>query len=238
MNCPNCHQEIADGAQFCHHCGTRIETPGEQQVKTEASQTENPYLKKEQTKTAKEQKTTTVGASTSTNLSGGLNPKTRNIIIVIIVAAVAAIITMALVSNSRPTPEETISKLEKGLNALDQNEVLACFDQQSQDLSNSMTSLAGQLTGMKNFATLLNGFGGLVAGSGQAPKYTLTVNSVQYYDDDHCVADVTMAVDYKGSIYEKYVNDTSQTDKVQFPMEYDDDDDMWKITMDTSFISE
>ena len=34
MKCPNCNNEVSDGAKFCNHCGSKIEVKNED-VKTE-----------------------------------------------------------------------------------------------------------------------------------------------------------------------------------------------------------
>lgn len=133
-------------------------------------------------------------------------------LLAIIAAALIAIVSILYVAFLKSgKPEDTVAKLEKALNNLDQDELLECFDSQSQDLYNGALSVGGSLMGvdLSSLAQLANGLGGIVSGMDLVPKFTLTVTDTDYIDRETCMVTVDITQSFQGQ---------SDTEPQQLPM--------------------
>lgn len=91
-----------------------------------------------------------------------------------------AIAVMSYVVFLKPeTPEDTIDKLESGLNNLDYEEVLECFDPQMQGI-------------------LKENLFSLMAGGDSKAIFNIKIDDIEYPDKDHCIVDVTMCCNFQG----------------------------------------
>ena len=119
------------------------------------------------------------------------------------------------------TPEDTVQKMEDALNRLDQQELLECFDEQTQGLYSGMLGVGGDLLGfdLGALSDLASGLGGYMSAAGLTPQFDLTVVDVQYTGDDTCLVTIEFAVTYQG---------TSDLDTETLPMIKDGRD--WVIS--------
>ena len=120
------------------------------------------------------------------------------------------------------TPEDTIAKMEKALNHLDQEELLECFDDQTQQLYSGALSLGGSLSGLDlgGLSDLASGLGGIMAGTGLTPRFTLDVVDVEYADSDNCMVTVDFTMTFQGE---------TQVETQQLPMTKDGRN--WVVSM-------
>lgn len=120
------------------------------------------------------------------------------------------------------TPEDTIAKMEDALNHLDQEELLECFDDQTQQLYAGALSVGGSLSGLDldGLSDLASGLGGLMAGTGLTPRFTLDVVDVEYTDSDNCLVTVDFTVTFQGE---------TQVETQQLPMTKDGRN--WVVSM-------
>lgn len=120
------------------------------------------------------------------------------------------------------TPEDTIARMEDALNHLDQEELLKCFDDQTQQLYAGALSVGGSLSGLDldGLSDLASGLGGLMAGTGLTPRFTLDVVDVEYTDSDNCLVTVDFTVTFQGE---------TQVETQQLPMTKDGRN--WVVSM-------
>ena len=97
-------------------------------------------------------------------------------------------------------PEDTVADLEKALNALDTDAMLDCFDEQTQKLYSGSLGVAGSFLDMDlgALSDLASGLGGIMAGAGLTPKFTMRVTDIDYSGKDTCLVTVDMSVSYEG----------------------------------------
>lgn len=141
-------------------------------------------------------------------------------IIVVILAAIAVMLYIFFFKAG--TPEDTVAKMEDALNHLDQEELLECFDDQTQQLYAGALSLGGSLSGLdlEGLSDLASGLGGLMAGTGLTPVFTLDVVDVEYADSDNCLVTVDFTITFQGE---------TQKEIQQLPMTKDGRE--WVVSM-------
>ena len=159
-----------------------------------------------------------------------------------ILIAIGISLTVTIVwtvqKRTEPRPEDTIQKLEKGLNEMDMDAVLSCYDSQMQDLYSGGMGVLDSLLGdaldgvsLNDLMNLGNGLGGILVGQGQAPKYTIEINNIDYPTDDTCEVDVTLTQDLSDSYLSEYADGTGvTTEEMTIPMKIEDGS--WKISAD------
>lgn len=116
--------------------------------------------------------------------------------------------TLFLGSNK---PEDTVADLEKALNALDTDAMLDCFDEQTQKLYSGSLGVAGSFLDMdlEALSDLASGLGGIMAGAGLTPRFTMHVTDIDHTGKDTCIVTVDMTVSYEGD---------TESETVQLPM--------------------
>lgn len=223
MFCNNCGSEVPFETGVCPYCGAPLMVPKSR-------------------KKGIGRVSTGSGAAHAAAAGGGM---LKSLLIALAVAVAVTISVVVVVPKAiPPKPEDTVEKMETALNKMDIKGLLKCFDQQSQDLYGSMSDVTGKIIdsalgfSLGNYTNLTSGLGGLVAGSGKAPKFDLTVNNVTYSDDKNCVVDVTCTVDFTGSIYEDLGEESmgTQTEEFQLPMTYEDGS--WKVSISAASLLE
>ena len=145
------------------------------------------------------------------------------------IVAILLIIPICLCScQAKSTPEDTIAKLESGLNTYDTEKVLECYEPSVQSMYAGIMEIGGALLGGVDLQTILQGMGGFanIYGDnmmeGGMPKVTITVNSIKEITDDKVLADMTFKTSF---------NDEEQTEKVYAYLVYIDD--TWYFAAET-----
>lgn len=133
----------------------------------------------------------------------GAGAAIRAKVLIIIAAAVVAIAVMLyLLFFKAGKPEDTIQKMEDALNQLDTQELLECFDEQSQGIYTGLLGVGGDILGADLGAAsdLASGLGGYMAAAGLTPTFDLRVLDVEYTGKDTCYVTVEMKVSYQGEV--------------------------------------
>lgn len=119
-------------------------------------------------------------------------------LIAVALIVIASILYMVFIKSG--TPEDTIEKMEHALNNLDQDELLECFDNQIQDMYSGALSVGGELAGIDlgGLSDLASGLGGFMSAAGLTPEFDLQIISIEYSDDNNCVAEVNFIMTYQG----------------------------------------
>lgn len=218
MFCGKCGQPVEDGAVFCAHCGSRINQPGNmQQAAPYGRQQGDPYGGQ-----YCRQEPSYAGSSVNNGMHiaaegagmvrGAAGPAIRLKLLLVIAAVLTAVAVMLyLLFFKAGTPQDTIQKMEKALNELDQQELLECFDEQSQGIYTGLLGAGGDLLGVDlgSLSELAGGLGGYAAAAGLTPEFDLTIVNVEYTGDESCLVTVDFEVTYQGE---------SQTDTEVLPM--------------------
>ena len=121
-------------------------------------------------------------------------------IIAVVLIVIAGLLYFFFFSSKKP--EDTVEKLEKAMNELDQDALLECFDGQMNDLYSGMLGIGGELTGIDlgSWADLASGLGGIMSAAGLSPQVELTVIAVEYTGSDSCVVTVDFKMTYMGEV--------------------------------------
>lgn len=110
------------------------------------------------------------------------------------------------------TPEDTIQALEDAMNSMNQDDLLACFDSDLNDLYDGSLEILGAFVDMDlgwvNGAT--NVLGGILSQMGYTPKVTMTVTGKTFADSEHCLVDVLYSATMNGI--------GSSSEQMQLPM--------------------
>ena len=99
------------------------------------------------------------------------------------------------------TPEDTIAKLEKALNNLDQNAVLECFDEQANSLYSGALGVGEALSDLPlgDLADLASGLSGFLSAAGLTPDISIDIENISYASDkESCVVYVELTMEYMG----------------------------------------
>ena len=137
------------------------------------------------------------------------------------ILAIAAILYTVFLKKG--TPEQTIQKLEEGLNNLDQAQVLECFDDQMNSLYSGAIGIGEALTDLPlgDLADLGSGLGGIMSAAGMTPKYDIDILDIDYSDDgDSCIVYVNMSYSFMGE---------SESEEASLPMSLEGRE--WLISM-------
>ena len=162
------------------------------------------------------------------NVAGGVVRQAgrakRNMLLALLVVGVFAILFLLYtVFLKTGTPEDTIAKLEKGMNNLDQEMVLECFDDQMNSLYSGSLGLLDSLSGLpiSDLADVASGLGGLLSASGMSPTVSIDIEEIEYSaDKKSCMAYVLIEMEYMGE---------TQTEYMELPMVLDGRE--WLISM-------
>lgn len=212
MFCRKCGQPLPDDAVFCGNCGSRCVQPhiAGQQEQYRSGTNGADYRNVQVEQQFYRQAGGAWGAAKAMQGAGGAvqaagkaaGSAVRTKMTIIIAAALVAIAVMLYILFFRAgKPEDTIQKMEDALNQLDTEELLECFDEQSQGIYTGMLGLGGDLLGVDlgALSDLASGLGGYMAAAGMTPRFNLTVTDVEYTGDDTCIVTVNMTVTYEGT---------------------------------------
>lgn len=225
MFCVNCGRELKAGQLFCAGCGTRIGHQAEPKPVTNQSMG---------CQTNMAGNVVSGGAQIAGNVvrggaqiaAGGVKAAKRiatGKLLAIIAAALVVIVgILYVVFLKSGKPEDTVAKLEEALNNLDQKAVLECFDGQTQDMYSGLLSVGGDLVGidLEGLSDLASGMGGIMAGMGLMPEFTIEILDVSYEGKDTCYVSVAMYMEYMGE---------TETEETVLPMMKEGRE--WKISM-------
>lgn len=238
MFCSKCGSELPDNARFCGRCGAEVRqnrTVNNQKSPDFSNGQFNYQPQNGQMQSGRQNSGGFSGYNGMTNViqtagnaAGGVvreaNKAKRNMLLALLVVGVFAIFFLLYnVFLKTGTPEDTIAKLEKGMNNLDQEMVLECFDDQMNSLYSGSLGLLDSLSGLpvSDFADMASGLGGLMSATGLSPSITIEVHDITYSGDkDSCLAYVTIYVEYMGE---------SEAEDMELPMVLNDRE--WLISM-------
>lgn len=214
--CHFCGKQVPDGANFCKYCGNKIQLRNtgnysQQNCQPDCNQPNRGY----QNQSGQNYGGWNGGLGydgPGGNGAGYVHPgnvgsgaavhqavRTRWIIIgAAALCAIAAMIFVLFIKAS--TPEDTIAKIEHALNKMDTEELLECFDEQTQNLYSGALGVGSELVGMDlgAWSDLAGGLGGLMAGASLTPKFKLEVMDIQYHGSDACLISVNFQISYQG----------------------------------------
>ena len=120
-------------------------------------------------------------------------------LLVVSVFAILAVLYVLFIKTG--TPEDTIAKLEKALNNLDQNAVLECFDEQANSLYSGSLGVGEALSGLPlgDLADLASGLSGFLSAAGLTPDISIDIEDISYASDKKsCVVYVEFTMEYAG----------------------------------------
>lgn len=223
MFCRKCGTQLPDDAMFCGECGAPTRNhPSQQQAQSQPQQGQiyqeqfrqeqqyqgqqyqqqyqgQPYQQQYQGYPEQQQYQQYYGQQPGNGASdvkakfkGG--PK-RTIITVAIIAviAVAAGLLYNFVLKSE-SPQDTIAELEKAIEDLDLEAMIACFDEETRQMyEESMSSIDGV-----DMDQALTSVLGLAGGLGVGPEVNLTVTDIEYTDNENCLVYVEMEFSFMG----------------------------------------
>ncbi len=120
-------------------------------------------------------------------------------LLVVGVFAILAVLYVLFIKTG--TPEDTIAKLEKALNNLDQNAVLECFDEQANSLYSGALGVGEALSDLPlgDLADLASGLSGFLSAAGLTPDISIDIEDISYASDkESCVVYVELTMEYMG----------------------------------------
>lgn len=118
-------------------------------------------------------------------------------LLVVGVFAILAVLYVLFIKTG--TPEDTIAKLEKALNNLDQNAVLECFDEQANSLYSGALGVGEALSDLPlgDLADLASGLSGFLSAAGLTPDISIDIEDISYASDKKsCVVYVELTMEY------------------------------------------
>lgn len=228
MFCSHCGKQISNVSKFCGYCGHSTKV-------AHGSPSDQPYAQAARPQGCCPPYEHSRGYSSPTpgipNISPGAGKgvvhTARKIGTYKILPVIAALICILIVLFYNQflkagKPEDTIADLEKALNNLDTEAMLECFDQQTQKLYSGSLALTGSFfdLDLEGISDLTTGLGGIMAGTGLTPKFTMNVSNIEYSNNNACMATVNMTVSYEGE---------TESETVQLPMKKIDR--KWVISM-------
>lgn len=234
MFCRKCGKPMQDGAFFCPYCGSRVAQAdaGSGPGYENAGMNQNYYQPgggmpaggAQMTGAGMQMAAGGIGMAGQAARGAGKAVKTAlwlKLLPLIAAALIAIAAMLYFMFFKSGTPEDTVQKMEDALNRLDQQELLECFDEQTQGLYSGMLGVGGDLLGfdLGALSDLASGLGGYMSAAGLTPQFDLTVVDVQYTGDDTCLVTIEFAVTYQG---------TSDLDTETLPMIKDGRD--WVIS--------
>lgn len=224
MFCSKCGTKLPDDAMFCSECGAPTRNYRKQQQEPgygqEPGYTQEPSLDQQPwdqptygsqpgEQDMSGQATYDGTASVKAKFSGGSK---RGIIMAAVIVAIAALAGILYVKVLKPrTPEDTLAKLEKAIEDLDMDEIMACFDQETRQAYKDGMSEYGDIDGMTDLM-------GMVGGLGAGPKVDIHINDIDYDGSDACTVSADLSLSFMGQ---------SQEDSMDIPMKKEGKD--WVI---------
>ncbi|MGI6010659.1 MAG: zinc ribbon domain-containing protein [Ruminococcus sp.] len=216
MFCSKCGTQLPDDAMFCSECGAptrnyrkQQQEPGyEQNFGRQPAYGQQPYPPYEQGTFEPEFHES--GASVKAKFSGGSK---RGVIMAAVIIAIAVLAGILYVQVLKPqTPQDTIDKLEKAIEDLDVEKIMACFDQETRQAYEDGMSEYGEM------GDSLTGLLGMAGGLGIGPDVTIRVNDINYDGSDSCTVSINLSLSFMGE---------SQEESMDIPMKKEGKD--WVI---------
>lgn len=205
MFCSKCGTQLPDDAMFCGECGAPTRNYRQQQAANAWQETpvQQPYAEQPdygwngQASAMPDDNT----AAVKSKFSGGSK---RGILMAAGILVIAVLAGLLYVKVLKPgTPQDTVHRLEKAMEDLDVEEMIACFDEETrQAYEDGMSEYGDMADGM-------TGLLGMAGGLGIGPEVTITVTDVDYDGEDACTVSADIALSFMGE---------SQEDSMDLPM--------------------
>lgn len=205
MFCSKCGTQLPDDAMFCGECGAPTRNYRQQQAANAWQETpvQQPYAEQPdygwngQASVMPDDNT----AAVKSKFSGGSK---RGILMAAGILVIAVLAGLLYVKVLKPgTPQDTVHRLEKAMEDLDAEEMIACFDEETrQAYEDGMSEYGDMADGM-------TGLLGMAGGLGIGPEVTITVTDVDYDGEDACTVSADIALSFMGE---------SQEDSMDLPM--------------------
>lgn len=213
MYCANCGKELPPQCKFCTRCGTQTARPENNSHSQENTlsqgrpyqnqQFSNPQFQNNNTGNAAFAGAAARGASNIAHEAVHTAGRTKRTallsLLVIGVFAILAVLCVLFIKTG--TPEDTIAKLEKALNNLDQNAVLECFDEQANSFYSGALGVGESLSDLPlgDLADLASGLSGFLSAAGLTPDISIDIENISYASDkESCVVYVELTMEYMG----------------------------------------
>lgn len=260
MYCEKCGNFVPDSAKFCVKCGALTGNDSTENMyasqKTENLPNQNMQAGMNQQQSPMQQGNYNgqnfqngsfvqnngypngVGnfAGSAGNVAAGVakhagNAKRNALISLLVVGVFAILFLLYSVFLKTGTPEDTIAKLETGMNNMDQAMVMECFDEQINSMISGSMGILDSLTGLPigDISEFASGLGGFMSAAGLTPKVTLVIENISYSPNKKsCIATVTMYMEYMGE---------SEVETVELPMVLKDREWLISVSDLSSFMS-
>lgn len=216
MFCGKCGAQIPDGSGFCSSCGAPVGQRRPMQPQGQMRQPQQNYQQNYQQPVRQANTAQQPYYDTGFDAQKPVSNKKKFMILGIIAAAVVVVILLIVFlggSGSTATPEGTIKKLEKGMNDLNTQTIMDCFDAESQSY------FSGSDYDLKSLADTM----------GIKYNVTLTPTSVSpsYTENGKEYCDVTVDM---YATYTMWGQNGSESDTQTIRMVHENG--QWKITSD------
>lgn len=206
MFCRKCGTQLPDDAMFCSECGAATRNyQNQQQSQQQPYQQpqQPPYQQRQQVyqeysdpsqyqQPYRGQHPADHTAHAKAKFSGGSKGAILTVAIIAVIAvAVGLLYTFVLKSS---TPQDTIHDLEKAIEDLDLEKMIACFDEETRKEYEEGMEQFGDLDMDQALSSVL----GLAGGLGIGPKVDLTVTDIEYTGSTYCEVSVDVSISFMG----------------------------------------